>query len=507
MKTICVSWIGDNDLNYSVINDNIGPIAALMNSKYAQKINEFHLIHDHHRPVELIKYKKLIKRLYPELVIYFHEASLEDPTDYKNIYTNVKKIIYSIETAYKGMDICWHFHTSPGTNQMGSVWLLLASTFYNATLYQSFYDKKNKRSEVKEVEVPFNIEVEYLPDLKKKTEQKLLNDFHSLPEYKLIVHKSPLMQSLLKDASRIAALDIPVLITGESGSGKELFANVIHAASKRATNKICTLNCAAIHESTAEATLFGWSKGAWTGSYGEGAGLFKECENGTLFLDEIGDLSMETQAKLLRAIQFGEIRRVGDGRPYKVNVRIIAATNKNLIELVNSSKFREDLFYRINVGKIDIPPLRSRENDSWLIAITALNSINKEFAALDHDYKYKKFSICAKKFILNNKWPGNIRELYHTIQRACIWTDSSAIDAESLARSVTHFNSLAAETSTYQKQYEISLPVDLDKLLDGIKKTYVEQAVKLSGGNIVKASKMLGYKNYQTLSHYLKKSK
>ncbi len=504
MKAIYLSWIGDNDLNFCGNNKNIGPVAAFMKSIHCSKIDEYHLIHDNHRSGEIQKYKKVIASIFPKFKIHYHEIDLNDPTDYKKIYTIVKKIILSIESTYKDKDINWHFHTSPGTNQMGSVWLLLASTFYSATLYQSYFNKITEISEVKIVEVPFNIEMEYIPELKKIAEQKFISNLFNLPEYKAIVHKSPMMQMLLKDAAKIAALEIPVLITGESGTGKDLFANVIHAASKRSNNKMSVLNCAAIHENIADATLFGWSKGAWTGSHGEGPGLFRESDGGTLFLDEIGDLSMETQAKLLRALQFGEIRRVGDGRHFKVDVRLIAATNKNLIELINASKFREDLFYRINVGKIDLPPLRERGNDIWLIAKSALDSINKEFLTIDSDYKHKKFSICAKKFILSNSWRGNIRELYHSIQRACIWTDSSIISAEELSKAVTNFSSEVIGHSALTHS-NVSLPVKLDSILNGFKKEFIERAICESNGNIVKASKLLGYKNYQTLSHDIKK--
>ena len=500
MKSVLLSWIGFNDLNYVKNKEaGVGPVIALLQSDYSINLDEIYLLHNNSRKEDTKKYISHIKETYKDKKINFHECLLENPTDYEKIYKIALKLIEEIKKKNKE-EIKWHFHTSPGTSQMSSIWLLLAKTKYPATLYQSYKDKISEKQHVKIVDVPFNIALEFIPELKKKADRELVETWNEIPEFTRIIHKSDVMKELLNKAHRIAVHEVPVLILGETGTGKELFSEAIHKGSGRAEKEMKTLNCAAIQETTATAQLFGWKKGAFTGAIKDSKGLFEVCNGGTLFLDEIGDLSLETQTRLLRAIQYGEIQKIGDHETIKVDVRIIAATNKNLMKMVIEGTFREDLFHRINVGILNIPPLRERREDIGLIADHFLNEINDKFSKNQKifSYKHKKFSENTKNFIKNYSWPGNVRELYHTLQRACIWSDSEVINEKEIKNSIITF----PENSELQEiKLDITRPINLKEHLEELKKKYIERALQITNGNKTQAAELLGYNSYQTLSY------
>ena len=231
----------------------------------------------------------------------------------------------------------------------------------------------------------------------------------------LIIGRSPAMQDVFKLIGRVARADAPVLITGESGSGKEVVANAIHKFSRRATEEYVAINCAAIPGNLLESELFGHEKGAFTGAVSQRIGRFEQCDNGTLFLDEIGDMPLEVQSKLLRVLQSGEFSRVGGNRTLTSNVRILAATNKQLEKEVECHRFREDLFYRLNVVRIHIPPLRQRREDIRLLAEHFLLCQTEKGRG-----RQMHFSGEAIELLENHDWPGNVRELENTIQRAIV---------------------------------------------------------------------------------------
>ncbi|HOT74325.1 MAG TPA: sigma-54 dependent transcriptional regulator [Candidatus Wallbacteria bacterium] len=507
MKKICLSWIGTHDLNSiahdTKYGDGSGPIIALLESPHADDFDELHLLYNFGQPLEKHKdeYRRQISKKYAKnKTVVFHEHEL-NPTDYNRIYEITTGIMKSLQKKYSNKKIKWHFHTSPGTGQMNAIWVLLSKTAYPATLYQSHYEIGSKKQIVKTIDLEFNIDAEYIPEVTARAREKILKNIHSEKQYGEIIYRSDIMESLLYKTRKLAAHNVSVLITGETGTGKELLAKAIHAASLRKGKKMLTLNCAAIQETTANATLFGWSKGAWTGACGEGSGYFLECSGGTIFLDEIGELSLETQTKLLRAIQEGEVQRVGDGRVSKVDVRIIAATHKNLLELVKSGKFREDLYYRLNVFAIELPPLRKRGDDITLLAEKFLKAINDKNDEIP-GYVIKKLSASARQLLVNYPWPGNVRELYNTLQRVCLWADSSIITAEELKNYFTH----GAQTEAAGPDHDFLFPVDLDAITVGLRKKYIQKALEKCGGNKSETARMLGYKNYQTLAHEMKRS-
>lgn len=235
------------------------------------------------------------------------------------------------------------------------------------------------------------------------------------------------MQDLFKRISKVAKTDATVLVQGESGTGKELAARAIHEQSDRANAPMICVNCAAIPETLIESELFGHEKGAFTGANSQRNGLIEAADGGTLFLDEIGELPLEAQARLLRFLQEGEIRRVGSVQSKKVNVRLIAATHRNLKSLAKSGDFREDLYYRLYVMELRIPPLRERGEDIIEIAQQMLASTAKRMGEGE-----LRFSHHSVKTMLRYQWPGNVRELENAIERAVILTDDSEITTELL---------------------------------------------------------------------------
>ena len=240
--------------------------------------------------------------------------------------------------------------------------------------------------------------------------------------------QSAVMQEIVERIRRVAQSDAPILVCGETGTGKELAARAIHAASPRAERPLVCVNCASIAEQLIESELFGHVKGAFTGAQQNRRGLIAEADGGTLFLDEVGELSMEAQAKLLRVIEEGEIRRVGADRVQHVDIRLISATHRDLAEMVEQKRFREDLFYRLNVMQIQMPPLRERRED-----ILELAELFLEEAAgrLPRD-RHFRFSDKARRRLLGYPWPGNVRELENVIERAVILARRDTIDEDDL---------------------------------------------------------------------------
>ncbi|MBT8038140.1 MAG: sigma-54 dependent transcriptional regulator [Verrucomicrobiae bacterium] len=237
-----------------------------------------------------------------------------------------------------------------------------------------------------------------------------------------IIGNSRALQDVFKIVGRVARTDAPVLVSGESGTGKELVAHAIHEYSPRSKSKIIAINCGAIPENLLESELFGHEKGAFTGAITRRAGLFEQCDGGTLFLDEIGDMPAPVQVKLLRVLQDGSFSRVGGHDTQKSDVRIVGATNKNLAEEVSKGRFREDLFYRLNVVEIHLPPLRARAEDIPLLADHFLRLTLKR-----NGMPPLHLSTEAMDHLKNHRWPGNVRELENTIARACALTTSDVL--------------------------------------------------------------------------------
>ncbi|MGI9308043.1 MAG: sigma-54 interaction domain-containing protein [Gammaproteobacteria bacterium] len=261
----------------------------------------------------------------------------------------------------------------------------------------------------------------------------LLKELQPPPPEVEIIGESLALKTVIAQAQQVAATDPIVLIQGETGSGKELIAKLIHGKSSRATRKMIRVNCAALPAGLIEAELFGREKGAYTGALSKQSGRFEMADNSTLFLDEIGELPLELQPKLLRVLQDGEFERLGSTRTQKVNVRVVAATNRDLAQLVEKGQFREDLYYRLNVFPITVPPLRARRDD-----IPALIwSIVREFAE-SMGKPVNSITKCTMKQLLAYDWPGNVRELRNLIERSMILSQNEILKMIPEAGSRTH---------------------------------------------------------------------
>jgi transcriptional regulator with GAF, ATPase, and Fis domain len=296
-----------------------------------------------------------------------------------------------------------------------------------------------------------------------------------------IVGDHPTMQRALEMGAMLAPSQAPILIFGETGTGKELFARFIHRLSGRPRETFVVVNCAAIPEDLVESLLFGHKKGAFTGAITDQVGKFDAADKGTLFLDELGDLPLSAQAKLLRVIEDGLVEPVGQARPHKVDVRIVGATNRDLRKLVRQGKFREDLFYRLNVGEVTLPPLRDRRSDIPKLALHILDRLNGSLR------RPKRLSPGALSRLQSHNWAGNVRDLENVIERSVRLCRRDVLDTDDL---------LITEPVTYADPLD-ALPhphegFSLDEFLGSARKQMILRALEAAGGNQSQAARMLG---------------
>jgi len=308
-----------------------------------------------------------------------------------------------------------------------------------------------------------------------------------------IVSVSPEMDKVKKLILKIAKSNSTVMIRGESGTGKELIARAMHMNSLRSSGTFQAVNCAAINENLLESELFGHEKGSFTGAVGEKKGLFEIADGGTLFLDEIGELDIALQAKLLRALQEREIRRVGGVKEIPVDVRVLAATNRDLLKMTEEKRFREDLYYRLNVLSIDIPPLRERRSD---IPVLIEYFVKKHTRGTDREINIES---AAKKLLLDYHYPGNVRQLESAIERAILLSENDMITTEDLPPEMTQGTSLA----TVDGDTQFKLPPEGVNFED-VERSLIMQAMDRTDNNITKSAKLLGL-TFRTLQYRLEK--
>ena len=495
MNAILISWIGLTDIRASRLEDGVGlgPICQ------AAKINEYDeivLISDQSTKDSEAYIKWL--RTNTESEINLHSVELPGPTDFGAIYENATRVIIDAKKRYREKKL--HYHLSPGTPAMAAVWILIAKTIHPAELIES-----SKEGGVRPVTVPFNISSEFIPALYREPDEHLVelsSEFPpESPAFHNIYHQSQVMRRLIKKARIIAPRSVPVLIEGESGTGKELLARAIHAGSQRKGKPFVSINCGAIPSELFESELFGHEKGAFTGAERLKIGYFEAANTGTLFLDELGELSLSAQVKLLRAIQEKEITRVGATKAIKIDVRIIAATNRNLINEVYEGRFRSDLFYRIAVAVLKLPPLRDRKGDISLLIDRLLEDINYQ-SVNEPGYRHKNLSPNAKNLMIEHLWPGNIRELQNTLRRAFIWSNGSRIDTNDIRDALLP---IVKNSEDNLLGRPIGDGFNIQALQDILVKHYIRRALNEANGNKTKAAKMLGVLNYQTLANWMKK--
>ena len=306
-----------------------------------------------------------------------------------------------------------------------------------------------------------------------------------------IVGKSRAMARLFQLLETVAATASTILISGETGTGKEVVARAIHQSSPRRMHRFVALNCSAIPETLLEAELFGHVRGAFTGAVGNRQGRLEQAHKGTLFLDEVGTMSQGLQMKLLRVLQEREFERVGDSHTIKVDVRVIAATNSDLGKLVADGQFREDLFYRLNVIPVELPPLRDRKEDIPLLVQHFLEKFNAESDPPRPLAAMLTVSQEAMRRLMSYPWPGNVRQLENAIERATAFTvGRSQIDANDLPPELQHAEEPALSST-------VSLPedgMDLDRFISSIERDLIQRSLERTGGNKGQAAKLLNLK-------------
>ena len=297
----------------------------------------------------------------------------------------------------------------------------------------------------------------------------------ALARFDSIVGRHPLMQELLKKVAFVANTRATVLISGESGTGKELIAAAIHENSKRRLRPFVRLNCAALADSILESELFGHEKGSFTGAAARREGRFKQADGGTLFLDEISEIPLAVQVKLLRFLQEREFERVGGNETLRVDVRIVAASNRDLRAVVADGKFREDLYYRLAVVKLDVPPLRARPGD-----IIALANHFLKKSAQDNEVDVVGFTDSARRALLAYSWPGNVRELQNTVEQAVILAECQHVDEQDLPIS---------PDMTPSENVRLMVP---GITMNELERYAITETLKAVGGSATKAAEILG---------------
>ncbi len=496
MKNILITWVGHTDLRAPKESDQVGlgPIAQAVQAREYDKVV---LIAD--CPEKDLKLYIDWLNTHTSSSIIFHKVKLTSPVHFGEIYENTMDVLEKTIGKVKGESELT-FHLSPGTPAMAAVWIIISKTRFPAELLES-----SREHGVRTAAVPFDISADFIPDLLRGPDKKLERLSEGLspdaPEFFQIIHRSQVMERVIVKARRVAPRSVPVLIEGESGTGKEMLARAIHAASFRKERPFIPINCGAIPSELVESELFGHVKGAFTGADKDRVGYFEAANKGTLFLDEIGELPHQAQVKLLRTLQEGKVVRIGSIQEKAVDVRIIAATNRNLLKELGEERFRADLFYRLAVAVLTLPPLRERNGDISLLADHLLGQVNKE-SVDEPGFKHKKISAGAKNLLLKHPWPGNVRELLNTIRRAAIFTPEEVITQEDMKDAIIPMTG-SGDSDILGRSFGGSSK--LPELIEKVATHYLSRALEEAGGNKTKAAELVGLPNYQTFTNWMKK--
>ena len=517
---VLASWIGHNDMRAMAISlpqrqrDEIllalpgplpaagefGPIKSLL---YHERFDEIRLLSNYPAAWE-----KAFGDWLGEPVHVTH-VDLKNPTDYTDIFTLADAELAKLKAERDWTETDLAIHLSPGSPTMTAVWLLLGKTRYPATFYQTYKGKAWV------TDVPFNLAVDFAPEVFRHPDAHLQHLTSLSPGeiegFQQIVGDSRAIRLAVGRAKRAAVRNVPVLILGESGTGKELFARAIHQSSSRRAGPFLAINCAAVSRELLESELFGHAKGAFTGADRDRKGAFEEADAGTLFLDEVSECDMAMQAKLLRVLQPPDdadpchrtYYRVGESEPRHSSVRVIAATNADLPAAMNQARFREDMYYRLAVITIKIPPLRERQGDITAIAGYLVDRINKQFALEEPGYQHKSLSDSAIVFVQRHRWPGNVRQLYNALLQAAVMAEGDTIDKHDIADAVAEVDAEARLDNVLEQP--LGEDFNLQEHLNDIHRHYLRRAMQEAGGVKTRAAKLLGLANYQTLDAQLKR--
>lgn len=485
-QKVLLCWVGGNDLK-ALSGHEAGPVLATLR---AQTFDRAELLSSY--PAEMVEpYIAWLREQVSTPVTVSYE-SLTSPVHFGDIYQAANAHLTRLHLHANQLFIL----LSPGTPAMQAVWILLGKTRYSVTFYQSSLEQG-----VQQVDVPFEIAAEYVPAANAISADKLLRLADSRAPvdaaFASIITQSERMLLLKSQAQVLAQKQVPVLLYGETGTGKELFARAIHNAGPRSSAPFIALNCGAIPPELIDSTLFGHRKGAFTGAVENRVGVFQQADGGTLFLDEFGELTADAQVRLLRVLQDGVITPVGSSQQVQVNVRLITATHRNLMQSVAERRFREDLFYRVAVGVLHLPPLREREGDLLLLADALLGETAKQ----DDTLGGKKISAEAKNLILRHPWRGNVRELQSALLRAALWCRGDLIETGDIEQALFQM----PQDGHAEQLESFSQNIDLQGIIADTARRYLRQALKVTGHNKTRAASLLGLKSQQTLTNWMSK--
>jgi len=493
---VLVAWVGTTDLRAPTEEHTVGcgPVAQAL---AARSFDEVVLLSNFGRGPVKSYVRWLSKRA--SCHIRVAHRPLSSPTEFGEIYVAAVETLQRIMRRHNNTaDLT--FHLSPGTPAMAAVWIILAKTRFPAELIES-----SREHGVRTVSVPFDISADFLPDLLRRPDEELQRLSAGLPpeapEFSDIIHRGRAMKRLILRARRVAPRSVPVLIEGETGTGKELLARAIHRASPRRDRPFIAVNCGAIPPELVESELFGHVRGAFTGATASRKGHFAEAHGGTLFLDEVGELPKSAQVKLLRVLQDGEILPVGSSQTRRVDVRIIAATNRPLLSEVAAGSFREDLFHRLAVAVLYVPPLRERREDLPLLIDHFLSQINDEGKG-QPGFVRKKLSAAAKDLLLRHSWPGNVRELQNTLRRAAIWTSDATLREEDIREALLP---VARPLEDRILGRPLGEGLVLPELMASVARHYLKRAIDEAAGNKTRAAKLVGLPSYQTFTNWMRR--
>jgi transcriptional regulator with AAA-type ATPase domain len=470
-----------------------GPILSLVGARSFDRIILFSTPRDEKNTLAT---RDALQSLYPRVEIEVRDLPLHDPTDYVAVLTGLRTHLREITDSTSKAK--YFIAVASGTPQMHACWVLLAASGEIPARLLNVRPPRfvgKDRPLVCEVDlaaeefplVRANIGSVEIPDVPPPDMDTVIRELG-------IVGEHPAVRQALEIGAVLASSSAPILILGETGTGKELFARFIHRLSGRLLDRFVPINCAAIPSDLVESILFGHKKGAFTGATSDQAGKFDLADGGTLFLDELAELPMLSQAKLLRILQDGLIEPLGAKKAHKVNVRVIAATNQDLRKAIQRGRFREDLFYRLNVGEIRLPALRERKSDIPKMALYVLDRVNATLR------RPKRLSPGALTRLQNHDWPGNVRDLENVIERSARLARKDVLEADDLMISepVTSADPLATLP-------EPRAGFSLDEYLTSARKQLILHALEIAKGNQSEAARLLGL-TPQAVHKFLRKS-
>lgn len=439
--------------------------------------------------------REAISRLHHHTGVQVLGIELEDPTNYEDIFKRLRPHLQHIVQSFESAS--FFIAVASGTPQMHACWVLMtASGEIPARILHvrppRFVTKGHPLVGEIDMSSPEFPTVRFQAGTISVDEGEVDVDAARLQLG--IVGDHPAMKRALETGAMLAPSHSPILILGETGTGKELFARFVHKLSGRTKEPFIAVNSAAIPEDLVESLLFGHKKGAFSEAITDQVGKFDVAHNGTLFLDELGDLPLSAQAKLLRVLQDGLVEPIGQARPHEVDVRIVGATNRDLRKLVRQGKFREDLFYRLNVGEIKLPPLRERRSDIPMLALHILDKLNGSLR------RPKRLSAEALSRLQSHSWPGNVRDLENVIERSVRLCRGDVLRADDLliTEPVTYADPLDALPEPYEG-------FSLDEFLGSARKQMILRALQTANGNQSQAARLLGI-TPQAVHKFLKQS-